>query len=57
MASIEMLRKLTAEAVGTCTDESLLDFVWRLLLNEADTPPRPAGSNVVQLFDGMEVAA
>lgn len=52
-----MLRKLTAEAVGTCTDESLLDFVWRLLLNEADTPPRPAGSNVVQLFDEMEVAA
>ena len=37
---IELLRKLTVQAVNECTDTDLLDLVYKLLITETDETGR-----------------
>lgn len=46
----DLYKQAILEAVDSCTDTNLLDLVWKMLVNGAETPS-PTPSNVI----GLEV--
>jgi hypothetical protein len=51
----EFYKQAILEAVDLCTDISMLDLVWKLILSEC--PTRPADSNIVYIENERSKAA